>query len=234
MSQKFFDRLLLFVSVFCLLIILQINFFHIPLNWFNLSQENMEKINTIFSNIASSIIAGYIFYLINIQIISYIRSKQTKQLIKNYLIDIATQMKVGQLYLKKTYFPNKDFDNLESSDFSKLTTLQNLQINFSYKQLSSSEKLMNHSTGTFSEIDLFEEEREVVRRNIQVIFSFPHITLVDYELINLLHKIQSSYFYIGVHRIKNGVKYMNFNEHFFDHYEDFKLLTKYVEPRKTI
>jgi len=80
---------------------------------------------------------------------------------------------------------------------------------------------------------LFDEERELVKNNIQVIFSFPYIASVDYELINLLHKIQSSFFYIGVRQIKNGVAYLNFEKHFFEHYETFKALTKFVQPRET-
>lgn len=233
MTQKFFDRLLLIVSTLCFLTILQIKFFHIPLNWFNFNETNIEKTNDIIFNLSTNIIAGYIFYLINIQIVTYIRERKTRKLIDSYLVDMATQIKVGQLYLSKTYFHNNDFTSLTLTDFNSLTTLGNTQINFRYQQINTLGQQVACSTGTYSEIDLFYEEREIVKNNIQTIFSFPYISSVDYELINLLHKIQSSFFYIGVYQIKNGVTYLNFEKHLYEHYENFKAFTKFVQPRET-
>lgn len=233
MTQKFFDRLLLILSIVCFLTILQIKFFHIPFDWFNFSEINIEKTNDIVFNLSTNIIAGYIFYVINIQIVTYIRERKTRKLIDNYLVDLATQIKVGQLYLSKTYFPAKDFNTLTSADFIGFTTLGNNQINFRYQQINTLGQQINCSTGTYSEMDLFDEEREIVKNNIQVIFSFPYIASVDYELINLLHKIQSSFFYIGVRQIRNGITYLNFENHLFEHYETFKALTKFVKPRQT-
>ncbi|PKB17561.1 hypothetical protein [Flavobacterium sp. 5] len=233
MTQKKFDRLLLILSILCFLTILQIKFFHIKFNYLNFDIDTIDKTNDIVFNLATNIIASYIFYVINIQIVTYIREKKTRKLINNYLTDLATQMKVGQLYLNKTYFNNVDFETLTLGDFSNLTTLQNTQINFRYQQINTLGINTNYSTGTYSEIDLFDEEREMVKNNIQIIFSFPYISSVDYDLINLLHKIQSSFFYIGVKHIKGGVIYLNFNQHFFEHYENFKALKKFVEPRQT-
>ena len=234
MTQKIFDRLLLGMSILCLLIILQINFFEIPLNWCNLDTINIEKTNNIIFNLATNIIAGYIFYLINIQLVNYFRGKKTRKLIDNYLIDIATQMKVGQLYLEKTYFSGKDFNKLIDSDFSSITTLKKDKTSFSYKQINTLGEENKISTAGLSEIDLFYEEMDMVSRNIQVIYSFPYISTIDYELMSVLHKIQSSFFYIGVRNIKYyDATYLNFDKHLFEHYKTFKELTNYVQPRKT-
>ena len=134
MTQKFFDRLLFIIFIICLFIIFQIKFIHFQFNLFNISQSNIDKTNDIIFNLAIGIIASYIFYVINIQIATYIRKKKTLNLIDSYLIDIATQMKVGQLYLSNTYFLNRDFDVLSATDFNRFTTLSNTQINFRYRQ----------------------------------------------------------------------------------------------------
>tara|TARA_R110002050_G_scaffold109799_5_gene221572 strand:+ start:20980 stop:21684 length:705 start_codon:yes stop_codon:yes gene_type:complete len=233
MTQKFFDRLLLIISTCCLLAILQISFFHIPFNWFNFTNSSIEKTNDIIYSLATSFIAGYIFYVINVQIVTYLREQKTRKLIDNYLIDLATEIQVGQLYLSKTYFSSKKFDSLTLNDFKTLTSLGKSQINFTYKQTNTLGNVRNCSTGTFSEIDLYFEEMDMVKNNIQTVFSFPYISSVDYDLINLLHKIQSSFFYIGVKHIKNGITYLDFEKHFFEHYENFKELKKHVTPRLT-
>ena len=110
MTQRFFDRLLLILGIVCFLTLLQIKFFHIPFNWFNFSAQTIEKTNDIIFNLSTNIIAGYIFYVINIQIVTYILERKTRKLIDSYLIDMTTQIKVGQLYISKTYFPHKDFN----------------------------------------------------------------------------------------------------------------------------
>lgn len=233
MTQKFFDRLLLFLSLVSLLIILQIKFWQIPFNPFELSEKSIEKSNDIIFNLAISFIAGWMFYVINIQIVASVREKKTRKLIDAYLIDIATQMKVGQLYLERTYFGNRDFNDLTEADFAPINTLHNQRINFSYRQMNTVGDLAYCSTGSCTEIDLFYEERDLVKNNIQIIFSFPNISSLDYEFINLLHKIQTSFFYIGVGHIKCGITYRNFEKHLFEHYENFKALTREVTPRET-
>ncbi len=224
---------MLALSCVCVLTILQINFFQFPFNWLNLSDENIDKTNNIIFSIATSIIAGYIFYVINFQIANYMREKKTRKLIHNYLVDIITQMKVGQLYLHKTYNAKISFDNLSISDFTGITTLKNSPINFSYQQINTQGNLVHHTTGALSEVDLFYEEMELVKKNIQMIYSFPYISTLDYNLLNILHRIQAGFFYLGVQNISNGFSYVNFNMYAFEHYQNFRELKKYVEPRQT-
>ena len=231
MSQKQFDKILLCLSIICSLIILKMKFFNFPFNWFGLTENAIANTNDILFNLSVGIIASYIFYVINIQIVTNIREKNTRKLINDYLVDIVTQMQVGQLYLKKTYFANKDFNTLTENDFRNLTTLGNAAINFRYNQTNSLGAVINSSTGTLSEQDLFFEEMLLVKDNIGIIFSFPFISSTDYNLINLLHKIKSGFFYIGVNRIHQGSAYLNFEKYIYEHYKNFKELKIFVTPR---
>lgn len=232
MTQKFYNKLLFFLAIICLIIILQIYFFQIPLNLFNFSLDIMEKINNILLNLSISIIAAYIFYIINVQIVNHFRERKTRALIHDYLSDIVNQINLGQEYLSKKHFQGKDFNHLTKNDFDKLITLQQTEIDGKYNEENTLGEMQIIHTGILSETDLFENERIVVMHNIQIIFSFPYISSIDYELVNLLHKIKSSYFYIGVRAIKEGQKYVDFERYFFEHYQNFKMLKKHIKPKK--
>ena len=234
MTQNFFDRLLLVLNFICIVAILQIKFFHIPFNCFSLTENNIASSNDIIFNLSISIIASYIFYIINIKIVNYFKEKKTQKLIDNYLSDILTQMQIGQLYLERRYFSQKDFSNLHINDFNNIITLNNIQINFHYTETDNSGRVTNCHTGLWTEIDMFCEEMELVKNNIKSIFSFPYITSLDFDLVILLHKIQTSYFYIGVSNIKNGITYVDFNKYVFECYVNFKKLKTFATPNKTI
>jgi hypothetical protein len=188
----------------------------------------MENWNEIYFELSIGIIAAYIFYVINIQIVASIKERKTRKLIKDYLRDIIQQIGVGQLYLKETYFENKDFDSLTLSDFSDITSLKDSLVNFSYEGENTKGETTIYSLNALTEVQVFSMEMDMVRTNIQEIFSFPYIDTLDYDLINLLHKIKSSLFYIGVKNIEEGITFIRFNEHIFHHYENFKALKKQV------
>ena len=232
MNQKFFDRALLCMVAFCFFLIFQIKFFHIPFNPLHLSEKNVDSANDIIFEISIAIIAAYVFYVINIQLVTYFREKKSRELVEVYLRDIMIQMYVGQLYLKATYFKGGDFNNLIESDFSRFKTLSDQLVNFFYTQIRNDGKEIVCTMNALTEVDVFYEERSMVKSNINVIFSFPFATSLDYELIHLLHKIRSSLFYIGVERIKNGITFVDFEKYAFEHYENFKALTKFVPIEK--
>lgn len=232
MTQKFFDRLLFIISIICLIVCIQIKYYP-ECNPLCLDDGNLLSTQEIVFNISISIVAGYIFYVINIQIVSLIRSRKTSELISIYMKDIVSQLAIGQAYLKKTYFSNKDFDSLQESDFSSITTLHGNPINFSYTEINDGTK-QKVSLLSFTEHDVFNEERFMVKSNIKSMFSFPFITSLDYEQILLLHKIESSMFYIGVEIAGPNGKYKDFEKYVFEHYQNVKELRKYVDDPKKI
>ncbi|REC62882.1 hypothetical protein DRF65_08660 [Chryseobacterium pennae] len=235
MTQKQLERFLLFLNIICLLLILNIKFFHLSLVNVDFTAETIKTANDIIYNLATSIIASYIFYVINIQIVSYYREKKTQKLISGYLSDILQQINIGQAYLRERYFENIDFKTLKLSNFDNLHTLKNNdEIAFSYERKNELGNTIACSTGTFTELDLFIEEKKLVRKNIDIIFSFPYAISLDYDLVRLLYKIQSCYFYIGISNIKDGIKYSNFEKHFFEHYENIKELEKIINSKSTL
>ena len=95
----------------------------------------------------------------------------------------------------------------------------------------------NFSTGTLSQIDFFEDERHIIQSNIETIFSFPFANTLDYDLTNILHKIRSSYFYIGVNKyyeFRNSAvpfSYSDFEKYAYEHYQNFLSLIEYQKPK---
>ncbi|MBS1683211.1 MAG: hypothetical protein JSS76_00540 [Bacteroidetes bacterium] len=232
MNQKFFDRVLLGIVIFCFALIFQIKFIHYPLNPFHFSEKNIESTNDIIFEISIAIIAAYIFYVINIQLVSYFREKKSRELVDVYLRDIMIQMYVDQLYLQATYFNRRDLATLTQADFNRFTTFKNMQVNFSYIQVRNDNTEVTVSMNALTEIDIFYEERDMVKDNINVIFTFPFATSLDYELINVLQRIRAGLFYIGVDRIKNGITFVDFEKYMFEHHQNFLALTKFVPIEK--
>lgn len=240
MTQKYFDNILLVLTIVSSILIILTKFFPFSFNPFKFSDSNIISINEIIFNLSLSFLASYIFYLINIQIISSFRKKRSRLLIDSYLSDIATKMKIGQLYWEKRVFRDKlndrTFDILEEHDFKEIKSLNENVHTFSYKFKDYYDNWCVLEYKIDSERQYFDEERRDVQMNIQRIFSFPFATTLDFELISILQKINISLFYYSVEKFSSSltvdVNIPNFEKYCFQHYKNYQELLRFIEPRE--
>lgn len=241
MRYKTINWILAITNLISLLIIIQIIYKPLDLNPFNYDIEKINNVNNITLGFVLGYIVNSIFYLFSTIIPYELNKTRVLKIITPYLSDIHNRLKITQLYLKHKFNKNK-ISNISDTDLLSFTRLGNFNMTFSYQ-----EKIDNNWTTTtynnFTEIDFFEDERDLVLNNIEIILANPFLSGLNDELIYNLTRLKTELFYVGVKRhveFKNSqipFLYKDFEKYVKEHFElinEFYDRTSYLANRLKI
>lgn len=185
--RKKIRNILIVICIICVAVILQIifQFFTIrPLEW---GENKIYQINDCLIGICTSIITGILIYFLTVPLADSFYKKKAKPISKPYIQDLYYCLQRSQAYL--VYKKNTQGDN-----YTNFTQLENSQ-KFTIEERRDAG---SQTTQTYTELQLWHEEQELVYRNIDAILAIPYRAVIDEELHMNLCQLRYSLFYIGV------------------------------------
>ena len=194
--------------------------------------ELTKSLNDLIFELALSIIASTIFYIIVVVIPEQQKEKSTLAVIRPRLKTITNELVQSIHYLQgRLNLNKKNINKLTKEDFNGLTALYNKSMNFKYLITNKENQWIPFSTGDISEIQHFERECILVIRKIDEILALPIIINLNIELIETLAKLRDCWFYAGIKSYAQGIPIItidNFNNGAYDYYTLYLKLKKFV------
>lgn len=241
MKYRTINIILVITNVIALLIIVQITFDLIPLNPFDYDSERIKKINDITLGFSLGYIVSSLFYLFGTVIPHELDKTRVQKIVSPYLSDIYSRLYITQLFFKDK-FNCQSINSISTQNLQSFKSLSNSKISFSYQEKNEN-KYQTVSYHAFTEIDFFEDERDLVLNNIDTILANPFLSGLNDNLIFTLTRLRTEMFYVGVTRhveSKNNsvpFMYMDFEKYVEEHFsliKDFMKDTEYLKNRLTI
>jgi hypothetical protein len=241
MRYKTINWILAITNFISLLIIIQIIYKPLDLNPFDYDIDKISNINNVTLGFVLGYIVNSIFYLFSTIVPYELNKTRVLGIVTPYLSDIHNRLKITQLYLRHKFNKSRISD-ISDSDLLSFTGLAKSNMTFSYQ-----EKIGNNWTpisyNSFTEIDFFEDERDLVMNNIEIILANPFLSGLDDKLIYNLTRLKTQLFYVGVKRyveFKNSpmpFSYKDFEKYVKEHFElinEFYERTNYLTNKLNI
>lgn len=194
------------ISLICLCVIIDILIPELP----KIETENYQEKNAVIISICTSIITGILVYIIStVPPLLYKRDKFLE--ISNiYIRDILIYMKKSEAYLKYKHSVN---------DLKYITNLPigiqlNKRIYISWQE-ESKKRDVNRYESKQSEIDFWLEEKDLVCKNIDVLFAHKYSETLPENVYEVLSNLRYCMFYFAV--TPNYTHRINFKKEYEDY-----------------
>jgi len=227
--------------VIALLIIAQIIFDLTPLNPFDYDSERIKEVNDLTLGFSLGYIVSSLFYLFGTVIPHELNKTRVQKIVSPYLSDIHNRLYITQLFFKDK-FNCQSINSISTQNLQSLKSLSNSTMTFSYQEKNGN-KYQTVSNSALTEVDFFEDERDLVLNNIDTILATPFLSGLNDNLIFTLTRLRTEMFYVGVTRyveFKNSsvpFTYKDFEKYVEEHFSlinDFMKDTEYLKKQLTI
>jgi hypothetical protein len=238
MYKKKIHLLILAINFICLIVILQVDIGIISLYNSGLQLTRIENINSLVSNLSQGIIISTFFYFLLVYLPERFKQKSLRKIIQKRLTTIVDELQKSILYLTNKHSLNINISRLKKSDFSSITELSNIPMNFEYSVLNNQGQFISFSTGDCKELDHFSREKELIKKKVNEILNHPNITYEDETLIELLCRLKDCWFYQGIEsfidmRFPNSKKVViDFDKGVYEYFKIYYDLIKFSKPHK--
>lgn len=236
MNYKNINCTLIITNIISVLLILQIIFGICPLNPFDFDDKKINDVNNLLLGFLLGYILNSLFYLFSTVIPTELNKKRVKKIVSPYLSDIYNRFRITELYFNSK-FQTTNLEGISRQSLESFNTLSKSNLDFSYEE-NNNNNWTSTSYPTFTEIDFFEDEKDLILNNIEVILSNPFISGLDSNLVYTLTKIKTELFYIGVRRhiefknIQFPFQYKDFQKYAWEHIQlikEFFEQTEYIK-----
>ena len=229
---KSYYTILILLNILSVFFVLQIKLKLIPLFQTNSSTYLIKNINDLIVNLSVGMILSTLFFIIVVLLPELIKRKSTLKIIQARLDTIGNELNHSMFYFthKRMSMKIDSLKKLQKNDFKKISGLSRKRMNFKYTILGTHGHWIPFSSGEYTELDFFINQKKIIIKKIDEIFSLPTITQVDDELIEILAELRDCHFYGTIRayeRFGEKVSDENFNQGIYEYYRILKKLKKY-------
>ena len=232
--EKQINLALAALNAISILFLLQINIGIIPLFQSSLPRDRADKINMLVADLSQGVLVSTFFYLLLVQLPEGTKAKKVKALISPKLSTIVSRMEISIHYLVQKYgLEAEDITRISRDQLSTIAGLDGEPMNFRYLIIGRDGRVIPFGTGAMTDIQHFEQERDLVERLIDEILALPHIADEDSGFVDLLPRLRDCNLYSSVRvysQYGKAVSSPDFSTYVYDYLKLYSKLRKEIGP----